>query len=57
MIHHTVNPRAGAAGDEGVAGFAVLKVTRFVSVSLASGMVTTLPFTQTGPLGWGIIAW
>jgi hypothetical protein len=31
--------------------------TRFVSVNLASGRVTTLPFSQTGPAFWGMAAW
>jgi hypothetical protein len=31
--------------------------TSFVSINLASGRVTTLPFTETGPAFWGMAAW
>jgi len=31
--------------------------TRFISVNLATGTLTTLPFSQTGPVGWGMVAW
>lgn len=31
--------------------------TRFISVNLATGTLTTLPFSQTGSVGWGMVAW
>jgi len=31
--------------------------TSFISVNLASGRVTTLPFSQTGPAFSGMAAW
>jgi hypothetical protein len=31
--------------------------TRFISVNLATGTLTSLPFSQTGSVGWGMVAW
>ncbi len=31
--------------------------TSFVSINLASGTVTTLPFSESGPAFWGMAAW
>jgi hypothetical protein len=34
-----------------------LPQTRFVAINLATGAVTTLPFRESGPAGWGAVAW
>jgi hypothetical protein len=31
--------------------------TLFVGINLATGAVTTLPFRESGPPGWGMVAW
>jgi len=31
--------------------------TQFLSVNLTTGAVTILPFTVSGPPGWGVVAW
>ncbi len=31
--------------------------THFVSVNLTTGTVTALPLSETGPVGWGMVAW
>ena len=31
--------------------------THFVSVNLTTGTVSALPLSETGPVGWGMVAW
>jgi len=31
--------------------------TLFVAINLATGTATTLPFRESGPAGWGTVAW
>jgi hypothetical protein len=31
--------------------------TLFVAINLATGTATTLPFRESGPAGWGAVAW